>query len=115
MRVYELAKQLGIDNRDLIPELKAMGYAVKSHSSALEEDIVQKVIDRFAAHAKAGTLPRLPGPAEHSRRDEGADLDPVAGKSTSGSVGGRPISLTAKEFAEDTFTPPTDKTQEDMQ
>ena len=53
MRVYELAKQLGMENRDLIPELKRLGIAVASHSSALEPDAVQKVLDKLAPKQKA--------------------------------------------------------------
>ncbi len=48
MRVYELAKKLGMENRDLIPELKKMGVSVASHSSALDEDVVQKALDKLA-------------------------------------------------------------------
>jgi translation initiation factor IF-2 len=44
MRVYALAKQLGMENRDLIPELKRMGITVASHSSVLDDDVVQKVL-----------------------------------------------------------------------
>ena len=47
MRVYELAKKLGIENRVLIPELKKMGLSVSSHSSALDDDIVQKVLEKL--------------------------------------------------------------------
>ena len=52
MRVYELAKQLGMENRDLIPELKRMGIAVASHSSALEEDAVQKALEKLGPKSK---------------------------------------------------------------
>ncbi|HEY7532807.1 MAG TPA: translation initiation factor IF-2 N-terminal domain-containing protein, partial [Nitrospiraceae bacterium] len=52
MRVYELAKQLGMENRDLIPELKRMGIAVSSHSSALEEDAVRKVLEKHGPKSK---------------------------------------------------------------
>ena len=47
MRVYELAKKLGIENRVLIPELKKMGVSVSSHSSALDDEIVQKILDKL--------------------------------------------------------------------
>ena len=47
MRVYELAKKLGIENRVLIPELKKMGVSVSSHSSALDDEIVRKVLDKL--------------------------------------------------------------------
>jgi len=53
MRVYELAKQLGMENKELIPELKRLGIAVASHSSALEDDAVQKVLEKLGPKAKA--------------------------------------------------------------
>ncbi|NJN37296.1 MAG: hypothetical protein HC794_09955 [Nitrospiraceae bacterium] len=37
MRVYELAKKLGLENKTLLSELKKMGVSVASHSSALDE------------------------------------------------------------------------------
>ncbi|HXX74862.1 MAG TPA: translation initiation factor IF-2 [Nitrospiraceae bacterium] len=52
MRVYELAKQLGMENRDLIPELKRMGIPVASHSSALEEETVHKVLAKLGHKSK---------------------------------------------------------------
>src|SRR5919112_2103450 len=53
MRVYELAKQLGMENRALIPELKRLGISVASHSSALDEAAVQRALE--ALMSKAGT------------------------------------------------------------
>jgi len=53
MRVYELAKQLGMENRDLIPELKRMGITVASHSSALDDDVVQKALEKLGPKLKA--------------------------------------------------------------
>ena len=53
MRVYALAKQLGMENRDLIPELKRMGITVASHSSALDGDVVQKVLEKLGPKLKA--------------------------------------------------------------
>lgn len=52
MRVYELAKKLGIENRVLIPELKKMGVPVTSHSSALDDEIVQKVMEKLGSKSK---------------------------------------------------------------
>jgi len=53
MRVYALAKQLGMENRDLLPELKRMGITVASHSSALDDDVVQKVLEKLGPKLKA--------------------------------------------------------------
>jgi len=53
MRVYALAKQLGMENRDLIPELKRMGITVASHSSALDDEVVQKVLEKLGPKLNA--------------------------------------------------------------
>ncbi len=53
MRVYELAKQLGMENRDLIPELKRMGITVTSHSSTLDDGVVQKALEKLGPKLKA--------------------------------------------------------------
>ena len=45
MRVYELAKKLGIESRILIPELVRLGIEVTSHSNALDESSVQRAME----------------------------------------------------------------------
>ncbi len=42
-RVYELAKELGLENKDLIAHLEKIGITVKSHSSSLEDDEVERI------------------------------------------------------------------------
>lgn len=42
-RVYELAKEFGIDNKEFIVRLKTLGIVVKSHSSTLEDNEVERV------------------------------------------------------------------------
>lgn len=42
-RVYELAKELGLENKDLIAHLEKIGITVKSHSSSLEDDEVDRI------------------------------------------------------------------------
>ena len=43
MRVYELAKQLSMESRVLIPELLRLGIEVSSHSNTLDDASVQRV------------------------------------------------------------------------
>ncbi|MBI1921080.1 MAG: translation initiation factor IF-2 [Geobacter sp.] len=43
IRVYELAQQMGLDNKELIARLQAVGVEVKNHMSALEDADVQKL------------------------------------------------------------------------
>ncbi len=45
MRVYELAKQLDISNKELIAEIRALGIEVKSHSSSITDEEVRQVMD----------------------------------------------------------------------
>jgi translation initiation factor IF-2 len=40
VRVYQLAKELGVENIDLMSQLREMGIAVKSHSSTVDEEVV---------------------------------------------------------------------------
>ena len=42
-RVHELAKELNIDNKELINKLTEMGITVKSHMSALEDKDIQNI------------------------------------------------------------------------
>ncbi|NPU86077.1 MAG: translation initiation factor IF-2 [Syntrophaceae bacterium] len=42
-RVYELAKELGLDNKELISRLEKIGVIVKSHSSTLEEADLERI------------------------------------------------------------------------
>jgi translation initiation factor IF-2 len=71
MRVYELAKQLGMENRDLIPELKRLGITVASHSSALEPDAVQKALEKLSPKQKAA----MKGATDTGRVDGHRDAD----------------------------------------
>jgi translation initiation factor IF-2 len=70
MRVYELAKKLGMENPELISELKRMGIAVKTHSSALDEGSVQKAIGKLMPKAEAAVKPEEPK-REGARGDSG--------------------------------------------
>ena len=64
MRVHELAKELGIENRDLMEQLREKNIDVKSHMSSLEEDVVEafrKAAARQTAQpseAKDGEAPK---------------------------------------------------------
>ena len=48
-RVYELAKDLGLSNKEMVDWLKSHDYDVKSHSSSLEDDQARAVTEKFAA------------------------------------------------------------------
>ena len=70
MRVHEIAKKLGMESRQVIPELVRLGIQVTSHSNAVEEDAAKWAIDVLQG--------KIPAP-------KGVSL----GEGTSGYVGSR--------------------------
>jgi translation initiation factor IF-2 len=79
MRVYALAKQLGMENRDLIPELKRMGITVASHSSVLDDDVVRKVLEKLG--------PKLKGTGRVAEADTGRGERSRVGMASDHAVG----------------------------
>ena len=81
-RVYELAKELGMQNKELVDWLQAHGYDdVKSHSSSLDDDQAQAVQDKILAErnpSPAAAVPSKPGFVVRRRR---ADVEPPAAQS----------------------------------
>ncbi|SDS65216.1 translation initiation factor IF-2 [Paraoerskovia marina] len=57
VRVYELAKELGVESKVLLAELKSAGEYVRSASSTLEPPIVRSMRDKFPAADKTSTPP----------------------------------------------------------
>jgi translation initiation factor IF-2 len=43
MRVYEIAREVGIPNKDLLAKIRAMGLEVNNHMSSLDADAVAKI------------------------------------------------------------------------
>jgi len=46
-RVYEIAKELNMSNKELVAKLQEMGYSVKSHSSTVDDSQVAEIKDRL--------------------------------------------------------------------
>ncbi|HIC92064.1 MAG TPA: translation initiation factor IF-2, partial [Syntrophaceae bacterium] len=47
-RVYELAKMLDMDNKELLEALKRLNYPVKSHMSTLEEEHIEEIKEKLS-------------------------------------------------------------------
>ncbi len=75
MRVYELAKKLGMDSRALIPELVRLGIEVTSHSNTLGDDDVKKALTALSGHT---TFPSEKKESPHS--DRRSATSPKSGK-----------------------------------
>src|SRR5213592_1266348 len=64
MRVFELAKQLGVTSKDLISDLKGIGVTVSNHMAALEDDTVAKILAKAAGKAKKPAAAALVKPSK---------------------------------------------------
>ncbi len=75
LRIYELAKKIGVSNKDVIAELSKLGIAAKSHASTVESDIAAKIEGIFRrklkpeVHAKPKPV-KIEKPAETKTRGE---------------------------------------------
>ena len=51
MRIYDLARELEVANKELMTALQAMGVAFKSHSSSIDDEAVAKIREKFSKRA----------------------------------------------------------------
>ncbi|MDI3281346.1 MAG: translation initiation factor IF-2 N-terminal domain-containing protein, partial [Bacillota bacterium] len=49
VRVYELAKELNVNSKDLVVLLQKLGVEAKNHMSIIEESLAQRIRERVAA------------------------------------------------------------------
>ncbi|MEU3413681.1 translation initiation factor IF-2 N-terminal domain-containing protein, partial [Streptomyces sp. NPDC006658] len=74
VRVYELAKEFGVESKVVMAKLQELGEFVRSASSTIEAPVVRKLTDAFQgggsgksakpAPRKASPKPAAPAPAE---------------------------------------------------
>ena len=77
MRVYEIAKEVGIPNKDLLAKIRAMGFEVNNHMSSLDADDVDKIRKSLEKEKKGGAVSEA-RPAAVVRRRSKADPDAAA-------------------------------------
>mgnify|MGYP003335129170 CR=1 FL=1 len=58
VRVYELAKEIGMESKDVLAKLQEMGEFVRSASSTVEPPVVRKFLEKFPPIAKPATEPK---------------------------------------------------------
>ena len=78
MRVHELARELGIENKQIIELLSTTEYAVKSHSSNINEDAQKLVRQKLGKPAKA------PEKSDKPESEKTENAKPGKRKSTAG-------------------------------
>ncbi len=58
MRVYEIAKEVGIPNKDLIAKIRALGLEVNNHMSSLDADDVARIKRSLEKEKQSVTAPQ---------------------------------------------------------
>src|SRR3954467_13366643 len=76
MRVYEIAKEVGIPNKDLIAKIRQLGLEVNNHMSSLDADDVARIKRSLEKEKTTGSAPQqtrriAPGGAVLRRRSSG--------------------------------------------
>ena len=74
VRVYELAREMGVESKELITQLQDMGEFVKSASSTIEAPVVRKIRDAMKSAAPA------PAPAKKAAAPKKAAAKKPAAK-----------------------------------
>jgi translation initiation factor IF-2 len=77
VRVYEIAREVGLDSKVLVEKLQEMGFEVKSHASALEEFEARDLIEKMTAARKANVVEKRIGNRVIRRRPKAAPAEPA--------------------------------------
>jgi translation initiation factor IF-2 len=71
-RVYEVAKDVGLSNKDLVDKIRALGIEVKNHMSALEAEDVARVKRALEKERQENTVVERIQPTVIRRRNKNA-------------------------------------------
>src|SRR5215469_12199132 len=78
VRVYELAKEFGVESKAVMAELEKMGEFVRSASSTIEAPVVRRLKESFAGDsAKSGRQGQRSGAGQQRRAQGGPGGAPV--------------------------------------
>ena len=80
VRVYELARDIGVESKDLVDFLAELGADVKNHMSTIEDDIAEMVREHFQGEQAAAKGKAKAGASDSSpRARNGASSRPAQG------------------------------------
>ena len=80
-RVYEVAKQLNISNKDLIDKLKGIGVEVSNHMASIDDATIEKVTELLAPkkeEKKAEEKPAAPAEAKKAEQPKNNGITIIA-------------------------------------
>ena len=81
-RLYEIAKELGKESKEVVARAKELGLDVKSHSSSVEEAVAAKIAASFkpAAAPKAEVKPATPKSSAEKKAEKSEPAKPAVAK-----------------------------------
>ena len=81
-RLYEIAKELGKESKEVVARAKELGLDVKSHSSSVEEAVAAKIAASFkpAAASKAEAKPAAPKASAEKKAEKAEPAKPAVAK-----------------------------------
>ena len=81
-RLYEIAKELGKESKEVVARAKELGLDVKSHSSSVEEAVAAKIAASFkpAAAPKVEAKPAAPKASAEKKAEKAEPAKPAAAK-----------------------------------
>lgn len=81
-RLYEIAKELGKESKEVVARAKELGLDVKSHSSSVEEAVAAKIAASFkpAAAPKAEAKPAEPKASAEKKAEKSEPAKPAVAK-----------------------------------
>ena len=81
-RLYEIAKELGKESKEVVARAKELGLDVKSHSSSVEEAVAAKIAASFkpAAAPKAEAKPAAPKTSAEKKAEKSEPAKPAVAK-----------------------------------
>jgi translation initiation factor IF-2 len=104
VRVYEVAKDVGLTNKDLVDKIRALGIEVKNHMSALDPDDVARVRRALEKERQENTVVERIQPTVIRRRNKGGVDAPDAPRAAAPPVVRREAA--SRRAAEPTFELP---------
>ena len=112
VRVYELAKELGLESKELLAKLQEVGEFVRSASSTVEAPVVRKLMDKFPDLVPAEAAPKAKkAPAKKAAPKQTVkveDLPPELQKMVEDATPAvRPATPTTPRSANNPFSSPT--------
>ncbi|SNM69281.1 translation initiation factor IF-2 [Streptococcus pneumoniae] len=77
-RLYEIAKELGKESKEVVARAKELGLDVKSHSSSVEEAVAAKIAASFkpAAAPKVEAKPAAPKVSAEKKTEKSEPAKP---------------------------------------